>query len=128
MNTKIIGRTIDFARAMCPLNLEHRCSHVSFLILKGKIVHIGTNSVRTHPENLKYNYHNNGAVGLHAELAVCIKSRKEDLSNYSMVVLRVDRTGQLNNSKPCRGCENVIKQFNINDVWYSNNKGDVVKL
>ena len=53
MNRKIINRTVDIAMALCPLNLEHRCSHIAFLIRCGKIVHIGTNSCKSHPETLK---------------------------------------------------------------------------
>jgi deoxycytidylate deaminase len=119
MNSKILKRTIDIAKAMCPLNLEHRCSHIAFLIKCGKIVHIGTNSCKSHPETLKYDYKNHQLVGLHAELSVCMKSGKEDL--------RVDRTGKLNNSKPCCGCQSVIKQFNVGEVWYSDSNGDVIK-
>lgn len=127
MNIKIINRTIDIAKALCPLNLEHRCSHIAFLIRNSKIVHIGTNSCKSHPETLKYDYENHQLVGIHAELSVCMKSGKEDLKAYTMVVLRVDRTGKLANSKPCCGCQSVIKQFNIGEVWYSDKNGEVVK-
>jgi hypothetical protein len=127
MNRKIIGRTVDIAMALCPLNLEHRCSHIAFLIRCGKIVHIGTNSCKSHPETLKYAYKDHQKVGIHAELSVCMKSGKENLKDYSMVVLRVDRKGNLANSKPCCGCQSVIKQFNIGEVWYSDSKGEVVK-
>ena len=127
MNQKIINRTVDIAKAMCPLNIEHRCSHIAFLIKNSKIVHIGTNSCRTHPETLKYDYKDHQLVGIHAELAVCMKRGKENLKDYKMVVLRVDRTGKLANSKPCCGCQSVIKQFNLDEVWYSDAKGEVVK-
>ena len=127
MNRKIISRTVDIAMALCPLNLEHRCSHIAFLIRCGKIVHIGTNSCKSHPETLKYDYKDHQKVGIHAELSVCMKSGKENLKDYSMVVLRVDRKGNLANSKPCCGCQSVIKQFNIGEVWYSDSKGEVVK-
>ena len=127
MNRKIISRTVDIAMALCPLNLEHRCSHIAFLIRCGKIIHIGTNSCKSHPETLKYAYKDHQKVGIHAELSVCMKSGKENLKDYSMVVLRVDRKGNLANSKPCCGCQSVIKQFNIGDVWYSDSKGEVVK-
>ena len=127
MNRKIISRTVDIAMALCPLNLEHRCSHIAFLIRSGKIVHIGTNSCKSHPETLKYDYKDHQKVGIHAELSVCMKSGKEDLSDFKMVVLRVDRKGNLANSKPCCGCQSVIKQFNIGEVWYSDSKGEVVK-
>jgi len=127
MNRKIISRTVDIAMALCPLNLEHRCSHIAFLIRCGKIVHIGTNSCKSHPETLKYAYKDHQKVGIHAELSVCMKSGKENLKDYSMVVLRVDRRGNLANSRPCCGCQSVIKQFNIGDVWYSDSKGEVVE-
>ena len=127
MNRKIISRTVDIAMALCPLNLEHRCSHIAFLIRCGKIIHIGTNSCKSHPETLKYAYKDHQKVGIHAELSVCMKSGKENLKDYEMVVLRVDRKGNLANSKPCCGCQSVIKQFNIGEVWYSDSKGEVVK-
>ena len=127
MNRKIICRTVDIAMALCPLNLERRCSHIAFLIRSGKIVHIGTNSCKSHPETLKYDYKDHQKVGIHAELSVCMKSGKENLKDYEMVVLRVDRKGNLANSKPCCGCQSVIKQFNIGEVWYSDSKGEVVK-
>ena len=127
MNRKIISRTVDIAMALCPLNLEHRCSHIAFLIRRGKIIHIGTNSCKSHPETLKYAYKDHQKVGIHAELNVCMKSGKENLKDYSMVVLRVDRKGNLANSRPCCGCQSVIKQFSIGDVWYSDSKGEVVK-
>jgi deoxycytidylate deaminase len=126
MNSKILKRTIDIAKAMCPLNIEHRCSHMAFLIRCGKIVHIGTNSCKSHPKTLEYDYKNHQLVGLHAELNACMKSGKENLKYYSMVVLRIDRKGNLANSKPCSGCQNVIKQFNVGDVWYSDDKGEIV--
>jgi len=128
MNVKTINRTIDIAKAMCPLNLEHRCSHMAFLIRCGKIVHIGTNSCKSHPETLKYDYKDHQKVGMHAELAVCMKSGKDNLKDYTMIVLRVDRTGKLANSKPCCGCQSVIQQFDVGEVWYSDNKGNVVIL
>ena len=126
MNVKTINRTIDIAKAMCPLNLEHRCSHMAFLIRCGKIVHIGINSCKSHPETLKYDYKDHQKVGIHAELAVCMKSSKENLKDYTMIVLRVDRTGKLANSKPCGGCQSVIQQFDVGEVWYSDNSGNVV--
>ena len=128
MNVKTINRTIDIAKAMCPLNLEHRCSHMAFLIRCGKIVHIGTNSCKSHPETLKYDYKDHQKVGIHAELAVCMKSGKENLKDYKMIVLRVDRTGKLANSKPCCGCQSVIQQFDLGEVWYSDNSENVVML
>lgn len=112
--------------ALCPLNIENQFSHIAFLIKSGKIVHIGTNSRKSHPKIQNYPYISNQSTRLHAELSVCIKSGKENLSNYKMIVLRVNRNGKLANSRPCVGCQGVIKQFNIDEVWHSDSSGNVV--
>ena len=128
MNSKILKRTIDIAKAMCPLNIEHRCSHIAFLIRCGKIVHICTNSCKSHPKTLEYDYKNHQLVGLHAELNACMKSGREDLRDFKMVVIRFNRNNKMANSKPCCGCQSVIKQFNVGEVWYSTDIGQVIKL
>lgn len=127
MNTKIIPRAIAIAYALCPVNRELRCSHVSFLVKGGKILHIGWNKNKTHPLNLRHPYHD-GTVGLHAEMDVCIKSGLEDLSNFDLVVIRIDREGKITNSKPCSGCQSVIKQFGIRETWFSNSDGMMEKM
>lgn len=119
MNAKTLKRAISIAHIMCPINREMRTSHVAFLIKKGKIVHVGWNKNKTHPENLNHPYHD-GRTGLHAELDVCLKSGLEDLSTYEMIVIRVDRLGRMCNSRPCNGCQSIINQMGIKKVWYSN--------
>lgn len=104
-----------------------RTSHVAFLIKKGKIVHIGWNKNKTHPYNLYHPYHD-GNVGLHAELDVCLKSGLEALCDYKMVVIRIDREGKMCNSRPCRGCQSLIKQMGLDEVWYSDIGGNIVKM
>lgn len=46
-------------------------------------------------------------------------------SKYSIVVLRVNKKGELLNSKPCLHCLTTLKSFNINKVYYSNNDGKI---
>lgn len=128
MNKTLAKRTTDLAMAICPLNLERRTSHIAFLVKQGKIVRIGLNSAKSHPSSLYHGYKDYQHTGLHAELNVCLKSGKENLKKYKMVVIRVNRNNQLENSKPCPGCQSVIKQFNVGEVWYSNSEGNFVKL
>jgi hypothetical protein len=128
MNAKLIKRTIEIAKAMCPLNVQHRCSHIAFLIKKGRIHHIGINVGKSHPNTLKYKYAGGEKSNIHAELSVCMKSEHVDLKSYKMIVLRVDRHGNINNSKPCTGCSEVIKQFNVGEVCYSDKNGNINKL
>jgi deoxycytidylate deaminase len=120
------NKAVQIAKSLCPLNKENKNSHVAFLIRSGIIEKIGTNKKRTHPETRKHPYHE-GFVGIHAELDCLLKMDKEDLSDYNMLVIRVDNNGKLNMSKPCEGCQSLLQQFNIKEVWYSDPKGQIIK-
>lgn len=104
-----------------------RASHVAFLIKSGKIEKIGVNKRRTHPEISKHPYHE-GHVGIHAELDCILKINKEDLSDYEILVLRVDKNNNLAMSKPCSGCQSLLNQFNIKEIWYSDKNSNIIKM
>ena len=126
MKQRVFEKAIKIARSLCPTNREIRTSHVAFLIKSNVIEKIGINKRRTHPEISKHPYHE-GHVGIHAELDCILKVDKEDLEDYKMLVLRVDRKNKLNISKPCPGCLSLIDQFNVGEVWYSDKNGEIVK-
>jgi tRNA(Arg) A34 adenosine deaminase TadA len=128
MKLRILKRAVETAYALCPTNWKNvNNSHVAFLVKKNKIVKIGWNRKRTHPEISKHPYHD-GYVGTHAELDVILKSGLEDLNDHSMIVLRVDRKGRLANSKPCPGCLSLLKSYNVEEVFYSDTEGNIEKL
>jgi deoxycytidylate deaminase len=122
----VLNKAKQIAHSLCPTNREIRTSHIAFLIKSNIIEKIGTNKKRTHPETKNHPYHE-GVVGIHAELDCLLKMDKEDLSGYNMLVIRVDNNGKLNMSKPCQGCQSLLEQFNIKEVWYSDFKGQIVK-
>ena len=122
----MIKRAVQIAKNLCPVNKEMRASHIAFLIKSNIIEKIGINKRRTHPEISKHPYHE-GHVGIHAELDCILKIDKEDLHEYKMLVLRVDKKNKLNMSKPCPGCLSLINQFNVGEVWYSDKNGLIVK-
>ena len=128
MNQRLIDRTLSIAKALCPLNMDARCSHIAFLIKDGVIQHIGLNNYnKTHPITLKFPYHA-GKVGLHAETSAVLKSGKENLNGYIMAVYRIDRNGILNSSKPCMGCQSLIKKCGIKTVYYSDANSNIKTL
>ena len=128
MKSRIINKAIDIAHALCPTNWQNvNNSHIAFLVKKNKIIKIGWNKKRTHPEIAKHPYHE-GYVGTHAELDVILKSGLNSLHNHSMIVLRVDRKGRLANSKPCPGCLSLLNSYDINEVFYSDAEGKIEKL
>jgi len=124
---KLAKRAIQIAQNLCPTNREMRASHVAFLIKSNKIEKIGVNKRRTHPEISKHPYHE-GHVGIHAELDCILKINKEDLSDYEMLVLRVDKNNNLAMSKPCSGCQSLLNQFNIKEIWYSDKNSNIIKM
>ena len=128
MKSRIINKAIDIAHALCPTNWQNvNNSHIAFLVKKNKIIKIGWNKKRTHPEIAKHPYHE-GYVGIHAELDCLLKINKEDLSDYKILVLRIDRNGKLNISKPCKGCQSVLSQFNLKEIWYSDKDGNIIQM
>ena len=128
MKLRILKRAVETAHALCPTNWKNvNNSHVAFLVKKNKIVKIGWNRKRTHPEIARHPYHD-GYVGTHAELDVILKSGLDNLDDHSMIVLRVDRKGRLANSKPCPGCLSLLRSYNVSEVFYSDTKGNIEKL
>jgi len=43
--------------------------------------------------------------------------------SHSMVVIRLNKYGQLRNSKPCKNCQTILDAIDIQDVWWSTEKG-----
>lgn len=121
MKEQTIQKAVQIAFAMSPLVREHRCSHLAFLIRKSKIEFIGWNKLKSHPRNRDFPY--GPLAGLHSELDVVIRSGKEDLSDYSMLVLRINKNNRLDFSKPCIGCAGLIKQVGIKEVTFSTSSG-----
>ena len=127
VDRKILGKAIKIAHSFCPTNRDLPTSHFAFLIKSKIIEKIGINKKRTHPETSKHPYHE-GYVGIHAELDCLLKTSKEDLRNYKMLVLRIDGNGKLNISKPCHGCQSVLSQFNLKEIWYSDKDGNIIQM
>lgn len=105
---------------------EIRCNHVAAIFRGNSILCIKQNSYKTHPQIKFFGYKD--YQKLHAELAVCIRFGREDCRKFSLAVLRIDRNGKLNQSKPCSGCQHLIKQLNFKRVFYTNDKGEWEKL
>lgn len=51
----------------------------------------------------------------------CLRKKLE------MVVIRVNNSGNLMNSKPCNSCLYYLKLFGIKSIYYSDEHGEIVK-
>lgn len=121
----MFSNLVKVARAIA---VEHRrttlrCCHVAFILKRSDIVSIGTNQKKTHPHNLRYRYRVEKTHTC-AELLAVLKGKKTNYSGHRMVVIRVDREDNLNNSKPCEGCQHLIESMDFDEVWFTNTEGE----
>lgn len=75
--------------------------------------------------------------GIHAEHDAIRKllplKRKKRLQNINILVIRLSGKNKLQSSKPCMNCINMMKTlpsklgYKIQDVYYSNENGDIIK-
>lgn len=111
-----------------------RCRHFSFVFDGTHIVSVGTNSRKTHPANLAYGYLSrkskpiSGIVGTHSELKAALKAGPQNCRGLTLVNTRVNRNGRLDNSRPCRGCEDLIGKLGFLEVYYTDGNGEFRKM
>lgn len=133
MKADVLNKAQKIAQKIC---LERRSKslpavHVAFIVKKNRIISIGFNKDKTNPNSIKYNYIGASGdeivVNTHAELDVVLKYKKNNISDCELIVLRYDGSGKLNNSKPCRGCSNLLREKKIKKVYFSDSDGKIIK-
>lgn len=106
----------DLARKIARLS-THKFKHGALILRGNRVVSLNHNkATQTHPKaNSKFNT-------LHAE-AAAILSSKADLKGTDLYVVRVVNNGDTAESKPCRYCQQLIKESGIKRVYYSSDNG-----
>lgn len=123
MNRKLI-QCVSVARNLFELpNSSKR--HFTFILERNKIISVGWNDgFKTHPLAARYGHRYNG---IHSELMAILHFKRPiaDLQYYDFVNIRLKQNKSLGNSKPCRCCANMLKDFNVTHVMYSIDEGFV---
>jgi len=127
MNSKLQNRIFkkcvnDFSLSNC------RTLHFSFIIYKNKIISFGWNNARkSHPIAKIYGhrYH-----CIHAELHAINNLYRRDirLDKIKLANVRIFKDGSFGISKPCDVCCKLLLDLNINDIWYTNEHGNFIKM
>lgn len=118
MNLKLQRKLIDTSHKLVTIkDFCHR--HVSFLVVRNKIISIGTSRRVTHPLAHKYGYK---YAYIHSELD-CIKNVKVVPNGATLVNVRISIDGTIRLSAPCDICSSIIKTYPIKHVWYSTEQG-----
>lgn len=111
-----------------------RCRHFSFVFDGPRLISVGLNSRKTHPRNLRYSYTGRDdtdispLVGTHSEMSAVIRMDGEDCKGLKMVNVRVNRRGEFDHSRPCRGCVDMIRSLGFKEVFYTDREGRFVLM
>ena len=122
MNISIQNKLIE-----CALLNANRYKLSAAVVYKGHMVSIGVNQNKTHPI-MNADAYKDEQIFLHAEADAIQKALKilspQQLSRCDLYIVRVKRSDFQTKwitglAKPCAGCSQLIRKFNIKNVYYS---------
>jgi hypothetical protein len=130
----IIDQSLDIALSLLPKakeerNTKNKFFHFAFGYKKNKLLAIGQNNPeKTHTQALMLARRFNTELEhpfLHAETDLISRlwGKYYIDSSLRMVIIRLNKRGELRCSKPCERCDQIIKSLGINKVWWSDING-----
>jgi len=137
---RFIKRSVDIAQSLFPRAYEERSGyrtyHFAFGWYKNTLLAIGQNRPDApsgkalkfakrfnNSETIKYPF-------LHAEVDLISRlwGRHYINNKLKVVVIRLNRFGEMQNSKPCSSCSNILNCLDVNKVWWSTKDGRVATV
>ena len=134
---RFIRRSVDIANSLFPQAYQERSGyrtyHFAFGWYKNTLVAMGQNrpdapSGRAlkfakrfnNTQTIKYPF-------LHAEVDLISRlwGRFYINNKLKVVVIRLNRFGKMQNSKPCSSCANILDSLDVNKMWWSTKYGTV---
>jgi hypothetical protein len=122
INNKLFRRCIKIAHKSLDLPTSHN-KHFSFLIFRNKILSFGyALGYTSHTLAYKYKYRFNS---IHSELKCLIEFPRPPLflKKCTLINIRIMSDGTIGMSKPCPKCQQLLKDFGISKVYFSNRDG-----
>lgn len=118
LNT-VIENYVPIAKPLS-MAIERQKKHISLIIYKRKIVAIGQNIFKTHPDSMRLGYR---CAEMHSELDAYRKIPKS-LRGEKLVLLnfRFNRFGNMRNSKPCPVCQKWCSEI-FSRIYYTTDEG-----
>ena len=130
----IIDQSLDIALSLLPKakqerNTKNKFFHFAFGYRKNKLLAIGQNNPeKTHTQAVMLARRFNTELEhpfLHAETDLISRLWGKYYIDNSlrMVIIRLNKRGELRCSKHCERCDQIIKSLGINKVWWSDVNG-----
>ncbi len=135
---KIIEQSLDLAHSLLPAEYSnrqgYRTYHFSFIWKRNKLLATGVNGIYESPKCKKMGERFNSQYFkeypyIHAEIDAITKlwGRVDLNSSLGMVVVRLNKRGELMESKPCQHCMPVLAKLGLTRKLYYSTHGVIVK-
>jgi deoxycytidylate deaminase len=132
-----VDKSIQLATQLFPAAYNARGSyqsfHFAFLYKRNTLISIGQNDTQQESAKAK-KFANKFRVEktkkypyIHSEIDAISKVwGKQYIDNsYSMVIIRLNKSLDLQMNKPCQSCTKVLKALGLSKVWWSDKEGNV---
>lgn len=103
---------------------DHIMKVGAVLFKGGSVIRSACNNTKGLTAYLKYNKYGTR----HAEMNVINNIPEDVLSDLSLLVVRVNRKGELTCAKPCQSCFKALLDVGLKKVYYTDYTGEVVRL
>jgi len=130
MGSKLNEKMFKVAKTVSDLSDFPRIQIGAVVARKHTILAVGTNQVKSHPLQKKYNKErfekeqDTCQHHIHAEMDALLKVKNvDDLSKASIYVFRRNGNGALAMSRPCPACMTKIIEMGIKKVYYTTDAG-----
>ena len=134
---KIIERSVEISHSLFQQTYEerdgYRTYHFAFGWYRNTLLAIGKNSPNSpNSRALKFAKKFNSTQiikypFLHAEVDLISRlwGRFHINNRLKVVIVRLNKFKQLQNSKPCSNCSRVLNTLGVNRLWWSTKKGKI---
>ena len=103
-------------------HIQHR--HAAIIVKSGRVLSIGRNRNKTHPESIFIEEGERIAKTIHAELdAISRVKNKEQLKGATIYVARLGRNGHPGMSCPCKMCQELIDKYELKRAVFTTDYG-----
>ena len=101
--------------------------HSSLIVKGGRILSYGIN--KPFPNQFALNYAQHGGWQTHSECDAIYQARKSNLVGATIYNCRVTKNGNIEISKPCPGCTQMLEEYGIKKVVFTTTSGfEVIKV
>lgn len=103
-------------------HIQHR--HAAVVVKAGRVLAVGRNRNKTHPDSVLYEEGETILKTIHAELdAISKVKNKDQLKGATIYVARLGRAGEPGMSCPCKMCQDLISKYGFKKAVYTTDHG-----